>query len=234
MKINNIKKTISKKAFTVVEMLVVVGIFVMISGVILFNSKSFSSSANLQNVMQDLALAIRKAQGYALGFQTPSVVGGTITGFGVYFGDIKTTNSAWQKKYVIYGDFNDSGAGAYNPAGSSCGTGSLSAGSECLEVLSMTTGEKISNVCLSYNGTSNQMSGSVTGTNCVSANDAVTMYFNRPKPDAQFCWFKSASPNTCVTTISSNAISDVSIEVTALNNSKKIVTVWNTGQIGIK
>ena len=221
------------KAFTVVEMLVVVGIFVMISGVILFNSKSFSSSANLQNVMQDLALAIRKAQGYSLGFQTPSVAGGTITGFGVYFGDTQTTNSAWQKKYAIYADFNDSGVGAYNASGSSCGTSSLAAGSECLEVLNMTTGEKISNICLSYNGTSNQMSGAVTGTSCVGTGDAVTMYFNRPKPDAQFCWFKSGS-STCTTTVSSNAISDVSIEVTALNNSKKMVTVWNTGQIGIK
>ncbi len=227
-----------KKAFTVVEMLVVVGIFVLIASVILFNSRSFSNSANLQNVVQDTAMSIRKVQGYALGFQNfqTQYSADQLQGFGIYFGDFNTTGSPWQKKYALFADVDFGTWGIYDSVPGVCGAGALLLNSECLEEITFLSSEKITNICVSSNGTSNLIGVPVFNgsMDCLVSGDAITIYFTRPRPDAQFCRIRQLASNVCESTVFGVPISDVSIEITAANNMKKIITIWNTGQIAIK
>ena len=59
-----IKENNLKKGFTLVELLVTIVIFVIITGVVLVNSNKFDSSVLLHNFTYDVALTIKQAQTY--------------------------------------------------------------------------------------------------------------------------------------------------------------------------
>lgn len=69
--------------FTLVELLIVLTIITVISGVVLLNQSSFNKTLVLTNTAYDVALTLRSAQVYGLG----SRVTGTVTnaGYGVNF-----------------------------------------------------------------------------------------------------------------------------------------------------
>ena len=61
------KQKINKKAgFTLVELLVTISIFVILTGVVLFNSNSFDSTVLLNNFGYDIALTIKQAQSFGV------------------------------------------------------------------------------------------------------------------------------------------------------------------------
>ncbi len=225
--------------FTIVELLVVISIFLIISGVVLFNFNNFKNNASLQNVVQDVAINIRKAQGYALGFKSSNNISSANTnGFGIYInGDFANGTSA--RMMTLFADMAGSGtAGKCDVSGSSnCvsinSCGSPSSSNECLEKLPITTTDKITSVCLSNNGTSK--AGTSTGhTSCIANNDSFTVYFNRPNPDANFCWWKSGS-STCLFRINSALVTDITINLSSADSvHKRQVVIWNTGQISVK
>ena len=49
---------------TIIELLVVISIFIIISGITIFNYSKFKSTATLQNLADDIALSVRRVQGY--------------------------------------------------------------------------------------------------------------------------------------------------------------------------
>lgn len=60
-----------KKGFTVIEFIVVMSIFSVLSSVVLFNYNSFSRSTELSATVQDVALQIKEAQTSALNGRFP-------------------------------------------------------------------------------------------------------------------------------------------------------------------
>jgi prepilin-type N-terminal cleavage/methylation domain-containing protein len=93
------RKSISAKGFSLIEMIVVIGIISLLSTVTLSNYKEVSSQISLENLVQQIALTIRQAQVYGI-----SVVKGTgsvYPSYGVHF-DISTPTS-----FILFIDSND-------------------------------------------------------------------------------------------------------------------------------
>jgi prepilin-type N-terminal cleavage/methylation domain-containing protein len=55
-----------KKGFTLIELLVTISIFVILTGVVIFNQGKFNSTVLLTNLAYDTALTIRQAQTYGI------------------------------------------------------------------------------------------------------------------------------------------------------------------------
>ncbi|MFA6416339.1 MAG: prepilin-type N-terminal cleavage/methylation domain-containing protein [Candidatus Paceibacterota bacterium] len=69
MKFSSSKKFKNKKfttGFTLIEMVVVIGIFVIVTGIILANLPSFRRSSSLDLAAQEVAIQVRGAQVYAM------------------------------------------------------------------------------------------------------------------------------------------------------------------------
>lgn len=77
---------IMNRGFTLLEMMVSIGIFAIITAVVIFNHGKFNSSINVTNLSYELALAIREAQVYGLAVKQEA--GNDISedyAYGVYF-----------------------------------------------------------------------------------------------------------------------------------------------------
>lgn len=72
-----------QRGFSLIELLVVTGIFIVITGVVLANNAQFNSSVLLGNAGYDIALSVRQAQVY--GLSTQSYAGEFQVGYGVHF-----------------------------------------------------------------------------------------------------------------------------------------------------
>lgn len=88
---NNLLKLITKsqkpnQGFTMVEMLVSIGIVTLIMSSILFNYSTFSDNLALSSAGQEMAIIIRQAQTYGLAVKETSLAGGNFdSAYGVYF-----------------------------------------------------------------------------------------------------------------------------------------------------
>jgi Tfp pilus assembly protein FimT len=71
------------RGFSLIELLVVTGIFIVITGVVLANNAQFNSSVLLGNAAYDVALSVRQAQVY--GLSTQSYSGQFQVGYGIHF-----------------------------------------------------------------------------------------------------------------------------------------------------
>lgn len=92
----------AQRGFTLIEMLVVVGVMIVITAVVVANNVKFGGTILLQNLAYDIALSTRESQVYGMSvlrfgseFNSP---------FGVHF-DKSITNN---KLYFIFADVNES------------------------------------------------------------------------------------------------------------------------------
>lgn len=84
------------RGFSIIELLVVVMIFTVISSVILANHSKFNSSVLLGSVAYDMALSIRQAQVY--GVSTQHFSGQFQIGYGIHYSNATS--------YVLFADIN--------------------------------------------------------------------------------------------------------------------------------
>jgi prepilin-type N-terminal cleavage/methylation domain-containing protein len=211
----------SKKGFTLVELLITISIFVILTGVVLFNQKSFDSTILIKNLAYDIALTIRQAQTYGVNVKE-SQSAGKFSSYGVYF-DLDPVTGGNQK-FVF---FADNGGDVFDGKQDSVldkkfngSMNCLSNDVECVQKYSIKKNFYISNVC----------AGSDID-NCTSGNndqlDQLTLYFQRPNPDA----FIYLDNDTSVT--SNKNYAEVTISSTDGAASSTIV-VTNVGQIYVK
>jgi prepilin-type N-terminal cleavage/methylation domain-containing protein len=99
---------IAKRGFSLIELLVVIGIFIIITSVILARQNKFSSDILLTDLAYQVAISIRQAQVYGLGVQAQS--SNFDIGYGVHFDNV-TPNTT----YKLFAD-NDKN-GVYNTSG---------------------------------------------------------------------------------------------------------------------
>lgn len=218
------QKNITKKfrwarqaGMTLIEVIVVVTIISLVSAVLMFNYSGFSSNANIRNLAQEIALGIRKSQIYATSVaRTGSATDPIYGAYGVSFSARNSSNASdsTSKKIVLFADIPPINNYYDSPSGA-CGNGS-----ECLETLSINTTDNIikveacdnSNICKKAEG-----------------DDSINILFKRPSPDAYICI--NVEGLGCAST---DAYSSARITVESVKGLRKVIYVWNTGQISIQ
>tara|TARA_B100000745_G_scaffold295907_1_gene240608 strand:- start:22923 stop:23531 length:609 start_codon:yes stop_codon:yes gene_type:complete len=144
----------SQIGFTVIELIVVVGILGVVSSITLTSYSKFGGQILLRNLAYDVALSIRQAQVY--GISARSFLGAQFaSGHGVYFDFAEGNNT-----FVAYTDTDNNNF-------------YTSAGTEWVETFSIGPGYFIDRLCVP-SGSSSE--------NC--AITSLDILFKRPEPDA--------------------------------------------------
>lgn len=213
------KKILNGQGFTVVELMVVVAIFAVISALSAYNYRAFETNITVKNLAQDIALTIRKAQSFTLGFQNPepTLPEEVVVGYGLHI-DMDEPD-----RFLIFGDFKITDPlieqnGYYN--GSSCDV-FFNPQEECIELISIATSDRIEAICLN-------------DSDCVFQGK-LDIVFNRPNHDALFSFFDSSNlTQTNLDPLTGNPISHVAISVVSVEGLRRFITVWNTGVISVE
>jgi len=115
------KKYISQKGFTLIEMITVLAIFMLISGVVIFNYGKFRNDTILTNMAYEVALSIREAQIYGVSARTAE--SGNTPSFEIPYGIYLKEGS---NQYYLFADIVEdskfSGDTCSDPMGDTCVT----------------------------------------------------------------------------------------------------------------
>lgn len=204
--------------FTLVELMVVISIFAILSSITIYNYNQFNSTLSIQNLADDIALTVRKAQGFAIGVRG---YGGSFSrGYGIHFSANQNTEEykGSNKSFVLFADTIENSKYDYN-SGDNCGE--LTAGNECIEILSIKSADGIN--VIYYNEKDEDHK--------IESNGTVDIIFNRPNPEPKFCVRNDPNDVSCM----SISISRIIIEVSNIGNSNvfKTITISSNGQISV-
>jgi len=213
------------KGMTIVELLVVIGIFTIISVIIIFDYGNFRSTSSLQNLADDVALSVRKAQSFAIGVRGAGSDGFS-PGYGVHFSTKNidpsepTTYSGSSRSFVLFANIdNDT---SYDNDGS-CGITNLTEVNECIEELRVMSSDKISKISYYVSNTEYQ----------IAEGDVIDIFFLRPNPEPTFCYKEKAHASSSACDVEN--ISSIKIKI--LNDANpsyfKTIIIWNNGQISV-
>lgn len=215
------KNSFFHRGVTLVELIVVIGIFSVVSSVLIFNYSDFSTNVSVRNLSQEVALSIRKAQTYATSVRGIDNINTSSRDYPAYGVSFSLSPSSGQfepnsKSFILFADIPDVPGGTPNKrydSNGSCGTPGN--GGECIENFSIETFDSIVEVCTDATG-------------CISAG-SFDITFRRPTPDAIIC-YKLSSADACQT----SSISYIDIVLQSAKGLRRSVSVWNTGQISVK
>jgi prepilin-type N-terminal cleavage/methylation domain-containing protein len=210
----------SKRGFTLIEMLVVMGIMMVITTVLLVKQSRFDSSTVLRSLAYGVALSVRQAQVYGtsvVGTSTTAVACGTgfyntvtgncyASGYGLYFSN--ALSNATPSTYVLFADLNGNGTYEAN---------------EFVKSFSLGTGYAISNFCAT-----NQLSIQQCANTTISS---LAIVFKRPNPDAQFIVLDVNG----VAPVGDTSYSSAYVQIIASGDSanSKSVTVTVPGEVSV-
>ncbi len=231
--IYSLKKKKYRAGMTLIELMVVLAIFAVVSSIVIFNYGNFKSTASLQNLAEDIALSIRSAQGYAIGVKSVGSAG-EFPGYGIHFGPTSTTDTKGPKTFILFADIpsdtNDISTADkqynFNPT-TPCNAEHLSYGDECLQTTTIATSDQIIAIC---KGTDDSGCGiSNPNPTVYDPGASVDIVFVRPNQDAHFCYKPTQNVDGC-----DAGVSSVRIKIQSIDGAQKIISVWNTGQVRIE
>jgi type II secretory pathway pseudopilin PulG len=152
-----------------IELIVVLAIMAIMSSIIIFNYNGFNSNVSLENLSQDIALTIRKAQVMTMGIKgvTFGTSGNEVTqfpGYGIHFELPPTSNSSpfltnltkgTEKSFILFANLVNTDWHTYDQTSATlCGASNLSitAGSEneCLDIINFIGADKIKEFCIRW------------------------------------------------------------------------------------
>lgn len=143
---------------TYVELIVVLSIFSIVSGVVIFDYGRFQSKVNLKNLSNDIALKIVQAQKDAMsGLLATGASPSWKPAYGVYFNITDSNKRFFYIKDLDNGDDYDGSSGCT---------------SECMDNIAITGGNTVS-------------AFSVTGTGSCTSITSMTIVFTRPDSSAK-------------------------------------------------
>jgi Tfp pilus assembly protein FimT len=202
---------------TLVELVVVITIFMIISGIAIFNYGNLNSSMSLQNLADDIALSVRRTQGYAIGVRGSSGIFGD--GYGIHFTtnpDISQLYKGSNKSFVLFADITPNNKYDYFDY-DKCGSPRIN--NECIEVLNITSTDKITEIFLDNDAVA------------ISPTSTVDVLFNRPNPEPVFCYRNNPSDIPCDVRV----ISFIKIKISSTRDTQtsRTITISNNGQISV-
>lgn len=206
-----------KFGFTMIELMVTVSIFVVVSSIVLANYPKFSSNVTLDNLAHAIAISIREAQVFGLSVKEFGSGSSVFPGYGVSF------NNSYNKSFILFADSN--GDKEYSRPASPNGDACVG---DCLEKFAISDSNSIYTLCgdLKADGV---VVNTIEDLNTPNSNCGLTsldISFTRPDPDATLTgdsvvWGK-------------RNYSDAEVVVVSPKGSFQIVTVWSTGQISVE
>ncbi len=120
------------KGFALIELVVVSGIFIIVTIAIFTNYPAFRDMVSLRRTVQELALVLRQAQSYGLGVREYASGSGIYPGYGVNF------NLTKPDTFTLFADILPSG-----PPGNDL----YDSSSEDIEIFKIQTGDRIYSIC---------------------------------------------------------------------------------------
>lgn len=203
---------------TIVELIVVIFIFTVITSITIFNYGSFNTSLSIQNLADDIALTVRRAQGYAIGVRG---YGDSFDeGYGIHF--TATPGSLYagsNKSFILFADVGTISNNIYDYNNyDTCGN---LENNECIEVLSIRSADEINAIYLNDE------------TEVRSSTGTLDILFKRPNPEPSFCYRMNGDTSSCD---ESSNISSIKIKISSSDNLGvyKIITISNNGQISVQ
>lgn len=207
------------EGFTLVELMVSVGIMLFITSVVLLNQGQYTSNISLTNLANDISLTIRQAQIYGVSVKELTTGSGDFSSaYGVDF-NIGATGS--NNAYIFFADRGVSKDGFYDDLWS-CPIGGSS---ECLQKITLTSGNTISQLCMIRASDGGKCSGNIS-----QIVDRADITFQRPSNAANMVFFNGGSEIPA-----DPSIRGVQITVTSASPGlTHSVIVYTTGQISVK
>ena len=198
---------IPSRGFTLIELIVSLGIFAIMTALVVAKYGNFNQTVLFTNLAYDTALVIRTAQTYGLSVRREG------TGIGDFqhaYGVQVTTRSSGSenKEIILYSDSNDSKK--YEPSDTVVSRYNIKRGAYISETCTLTSGTE---TCWESSGPS------------ASVNHNVNITFKRPDPNAVIY----RGGNTTVP-----SASRLRIELTGTDGSTRNVIVMSNGQISVE
>lgn len=213
---NKTKKT--EKGFTIVEMLIVIGIFGVLTAVVVFQYGNFNSQTILTNMAYEVALTARQAQVYALGVRGREGDDNFDNRYGVYF-DLDADPDGERFIFFIDTATPDSICnGATEGTCFSCETGS-----ECLESYQFLRDIRLDSLCIATDNDPVNSEGECSGETV----NSMVVTFERPNPDA-IIYSDEVDPSDL------DDVNSAAIFVTNQYNNLRAIVIKNTGQISVE
>jgi len=218
MKLNPNK---TQKGFSVMELVVSIGIFVFITGILLANFPSFSSNISLENLVYEIALSIRESQVY--GLSVKAFEGQFTYGYGIHF------DNSDQQSFTLFADINDN---QKFDSAIACGL----SGSECVEKYNFQTNDRIEYLCWGLRSAlpgdtesiadiiNDPSKAAVVNSQC-NIHSNLDIIFKRPNPEANIIGYGLIADQT---------YADTEIVAKSPKGLLKTVIVWSTGQISVE
>ncbi|RJQ30689.1 prepilin-type N-terminal cleavage/methylation domain-containing protein [Candidatus Parcubacteria bacterium] len=197
-----------RRGFSLIELLVTVGILTMVNVMIFASYPEFSKKMSLRKTGNEVALIVRQAQAYALGIKrTEKNLGGEeFPGYGVHFNSSQSNNN----KIVLFADINADGK--LNDPDSACDSND-----ECVNEYEISTGDYVSKVMLCG-----------ANENCFSA-DGAALDVSFPRAVSMV---NMSSSIYCPGDCSSAKI--VLKSPRGKEDNTKNITIWRSGQITVE
>jgi prepilin-type N-terminal cleavage/methylation domain-containing protein len=222
-----IRKSKYQKGMTLVELMVVLAIFLMVAGITMFDYSKFRSNVSLQNLGDDIALSVRRAQNFAIGVKSSQSTQFD-KGYGIHFStatpDSNNVRAGSNKAFIIFNDITVNKNYDYTTTSVACNMTTLTGTNECIDMLNITSGDTVSAICPNGNGDG--------VTNCISGSAYADITFIRPNPDASICTgtISGGIQSACSVPVSKV---DIVIKNTQSQNIK-VISVSSVGQISIR
>ncbi len=216
-------KKVSNRGFTLIELITVIAIFTIMTGIMLANLPQFRDQTSLELLAQQAAINTRVAQVYSVGTRishqiAPQSDAQRFNWYGIHF----DTSADKQNQYFMFADVNKNGA--FDDLGNNpCQPNHVpSEGDDTCEALhTLLGGYRISSFC--FVGTGDDTCTQISP-------DTVDIVYRRPDPEATFCIDGQdcqLNPNTAV---------ELRLTLERANNPtrQKRVIVSKNGQIAVE
>lgn len=214
------------RGFSLVELMVVIALFTIITGTALSNHARFGENILATNFAYDIALSLREAQSYGLSVREEFPGAGVFTlGYGLHFGlwsGDQKNESDRETSFVFFADKDSDGRYSGSDASGTC---IVNEQSECLKVYRLERGSRIASFCGVPTG-----SGAPECRFFPSSDGTLSFLdadFKRPDPDA---FIRTNLNAQGIERYQSARIALISPHGTEC----RIVEVFSTGQISIK